>query len=236
MGEEEREEIKSILKDLPHVATTGDSWTAHNRSFIGRQSTGSTPLTCRKRATLAIKEIKLSYNLRLARPRASSPPKLDQVTAPSQTRGRCPHHHANGANYVAAFSNYGSGVGEAEEDATNPDVRGGDQQPKDQEAGERALTSSASPWPLLQQLQWEDSPGCPSIKDAGNAHTVNLLASIDVSQVHTGTVGGPPPFKKTLARAQGLWNLQKRSSTHQPASSKCVLLQRVMDERRPGSS
>lgn len=28
----------------------------------------------------------------------------------------------NGANYVAAFSNYGPGIGEAEEDATNPDV------------------------------------------------------------------------------------------------------------------
>ncbi|KAG0712311.1 Zinc finger BED domain-containing protein 4 [Chionoecetes opilio] len=29
----------------------------------------------------------------------------------------------------------------------------------------------------------------------------------------TGTMGGAAPFKKTLARAQGLWNLQNRSST-----------------------
>ncbi|KAG0705270.1 hypothetical protein GWK47_024527 [Chionoecetes opilio] len=164
MGEEAREEIKSILKDLPHVATTADSWTAHNRSFIGSTVHWIDPTDLsRKMATLAIKEIKVSQT------KGIIATKLDQVNrAFNISRKVVLTTTDNGANYVAAFSNYGSGIGEAEEDATNPDVEEVINSPEDQEGqGGRALTSSASPWPLLQQLQCRTHPGCPSIKDAG---------------------------------------------------------------------
>lgn len=60
MGEETREDIKRMLKDVPHVATTADSWTAHNRAFIGMTVHWIDPSDLsRKMATLAVKEIKV---------------------------------------------------------------------------------------------------------------------------------------------------------------------------------
>ncbi|KAG0723020.1 hypothetical protein GWK47_043427 [Chionoecetes opilio] len=187
MGEEAREEIKSILKDLPHVATTADSWTAHSR---------------------------------LARPRASSPPSWTRSTAPSTSRGRLSSPpRTTGRTTSRPSANYGSGIGEAEEDATNPDVEEVINSPEDQEEQEReGLDIISVTMALAAAAAVQDSPRLPKHQRCrqvkANAHTVNLLASIDVSQVHHWNYGrAAAPFKKTLARAQGLWNLQNRSST-----------------------
>lgn len=45
-----------------------------------------------------------------------------------------------------------------------------------------------------------------------SAHTVNLLATADIGEVNGWNKGNRPPFKKAAAKAQGLWNLQNRSS------------------------
>jgi hypothetical protein len=126
----------------------------------------------------------------------------------------------NGANYVAAFGSYGPGIAEADKEddddeeavtQVNEVINSVEDEEEEQEREglqiidvDRALAAAAT---------IQDSPRLPKHQRC-SAHTVNLLASADVSQVQGWNYGrAAAPFKRTLARAQGLWNLQNRSST-----------------------
>ena len=69
----------------------------------------------------------------------------------------------NGANYVAAFSNYGPGTGEAEEDATNPDVEEVINSPEDQEEEQEreGLDIISVTMALAAEAAVQDSPRLP---------------------------------------------------------------------------
>ncbi|KAG0718732.1 hypothetical protein GWK47_051884 [Chionoecetes opilio] len=105
-------------------------------------------------ATLAIKEIKVSQT------KGIIATKLDQVNrAFNISRKVVLTTTDNGANYVAAFSNYGSGIGEAEEDATNPDVEEVINSPEDQER--EGLDIISVTMALAAAAAVQDSPRLP---------------------------------------------------------------------------
>ncbi|KAG0724227.1 hypothetical protein GWK47_041066 [Chionoecetes opilio] len=135
-----------------HVATTADSWTAH------KKSTGSTPLTCPEDGHPGDQgETSLPDQGHHGHQAGPGQPRLQHLRKVVLTTTD------NGANYVAASATMAPGVGEAEEDATNPDVEEVINSPEDQEEQERegldiisvtmALAAAAAVQGLTQAAQ-----------------------------------------------------------------------------------
>ncbi|KAG0716634.1 hypothetical protein GWK47_009202 [Chionoecetes opilio] len=180
-----------LLYDTSYVATTADSWTAHNRAFIG--------MTChwigqdlrRQHGTLACKEIKEKQtNVVLAQAIFDVHHEFglgNKVVATTTD---------NGANYVAAFKYFGVGnMPVEEEEEQDPEVVVG------QPANLHAQLEEVAPAVVKLPKHYR----C-------GAHTLNLIATADVQSVAEWNQGLRAPFTKAAAKAQGTWNLQNRSS------------------------
>ncbi|KAG0710623.1 hypothetical protein GWK47_022410 [Chionoecetes opilio] len=186
-----KSDLFSMLYDTSYVATTADSWTAHNRAFIG--------MTChwigqdlrRQHGTLACKEIKEKQtNVVLAQAIFDVHHEFglgNKVVATTTD---------NGANYVAAFKYFGVGnMPVEEEEEQDPEVVVG------QPANLHAQLEEVAPAVVKLPKHYR----C-------GAHTLNLIATADVQSVAEWNQGLRAPFTKAAAKAQGTWNLQNRSS------------------------
>ncbi|XP_076058508.1 uncharacterized protein LOC143035524 [Oratosquilla oratoria] len=102
----------------------------------------------------------------------------------------------NGTNYVSAFVNF------AQEDVV---IQPGEDKPDEELADEPQVISMEE---ALDQAD-EAEVSLPKHQRCG-AHTLNLLASEDVSKVPQWNHGGRNIFRRSSAKAQSLWNAQGR--------------------------
>lgn len=67
LGVKAKTDLTNLLHGIQVVATTADSWTAHNRAFVGMTVHWIDPATLeRKSAVLACKEVKVgNFNLKI---------------------------------------------------------------------------------------------------------------------------------------------------------------------------
>jgi hypothetical protein len=78
--EKARGDLINILYSQKTVATTADSWTAHNRAFLGMTVHWIAQDSLqRKKATLACKELKVENNQNIKLINLSLPPKIERV-------------------------------------------------------------------------------------------------------------------------------------------------------------
>ncbi|XP_050708973.1 uncharacterized protein LOC126993880 [Eriocheir sinensis] len=186
-----KSDLSNALYEASYVATTADSWTAHNRAFIGMTCHWIGQNLRRQRGTLACKEIKEKQtNVVLAQAIYDTHQEFglgNKVVATTTD---------NGTNYVAAFKYFGAGdvpvEGEEEQD---PEVVVG------QPANLHAQLKEVVPAMIKLPKHYRCS-----------AHTLNLIATADVHSVPGWNQGFRAPFTKAAAKAQGTWNLQNRSS------------------------
>lgn len=189
-----RKELMSNLKEVSHVATTADSWSAHNRAFLGATVHWIDPQTLeRKKGTLACKELKDKQTKELL---------ANELYAINSdfaiTRKIVATTTDNGANYCAAFSHFGGTQDVPVPAAEDHDPDGGG-------------VDIVDVHDLLEGQEFDaDLPMLPTQRRCA-AHTLNLLATADVRSVQ-GWNQGRHPFIKAAAKAQALWNLHNRSS------------------------
>ncbi|XP_076039256.1 uncharacterized protein LOC143024346 [Oratosquilla oratoria] len=100
----------------------------------------------------------------------------------------------NDTNYVSAFVNF------AQEDVV---IQPGEDKPDEELADEPQVISMEE---ALDQAD-EAEVSLPKHQRCG-AHTLNLLASEDVSKVPQWNHGGRNIFRRSAAKAQSLWNAQ----------------------------
>lgn len=112
MGEEAKAALSKILGRVSYVATTADSWTAHNRSFLGMTVhwVDSTSLK-REKAVLGIKEITVKQSgAYLAKAMIGLHLEFGLSSKVISTTTD------NGSNYVAAFKMSADNREESEEE------------------------------------------------------------------------------------------------------------------------
>ncbi|KAG0723926.1 hypothetical protein GWK47_041696 [Chionoecetes opilio] len=207
-----KSDLFSMLYDTSYVATTADSWTVHNRAFIG--------MTChwigqdlrRQHGTLACKEIKEKQtNVVLAQAIFDVHHEFglgNKVVATTTD---------NGANYVAAFKYFCNA--RTRNKQTNNDGKtlathfGVGNMPVEEEEEQDPEVVVGQPANLHAQLE-EVAPAVVKLPKhyRCGAHTLNLIATADVQSVAEWNQGLRAPFTKAAAKAQGTWNLQNRSS------------------------
>ncbi|KAG0728223.1 hypothetical protein GWK47_032944 [Chionoecetes opilio] len=200
-----KSDLFSMLYDTSYVATTADSWTVHNRAFIG--------MTChwigqdlrRQHGTLACKEIKEKQtNVVLAQAIFDVHHEFglgNKVVATTTD---------NGANYVAAFKYFCNA--RTRNKQTNNDGKtlathfGVGNMPVEEEEEQDPEVVVGQPAKLHAQLE-EVAPAVvklPKHYRCGYAHTLNLIATADVQSVAEWNQGLRAPFTKAAAKAQGL--------------------------------
>ncbi|KAG0719484.1 putative AC9 transposase [Chionoecetes opilio] len=197
-----KKELMSILKEARYVATTADSWSAHHRAFLGCTVHWIDAETLRrKHGTLACKELKSNQTKELL---ANEIYKINSEFG--ITRKIVATTTDNGANYCAAFAHFGDNQDDPL--AVAPEH-------EDPDGGDVAIVSVHDLLEEEVEDEAEDLPKLPTQRRCA-AHTLNLLATTDVSKVVGWNYGtgrqARQPFTKAAAKAQGLWNLHNRSS------------------------
>jgi hypothetical protein len=105
----------------------------------------------------------------------------------------------NGRNYVAAFAHFAGREDGGEEVGPLLHPVGNDDEEDD-----------SATVPVGDALDGEEGvAGMPHHRRCA-AHTVNLMATTDISRVPGWNSGKRAPFTKLAAKAQGLWNCQNR--------------------------
>ncbi|XP_076039229.1 uncharacterized protein LOC143024315 [Oratosquilla oratoria] len=175
-----------------YLATTADSWSSHKRAFIDSTVSWLDKSTLERTiAVLGMKEVKESQTAEYL---ARSLSKLHEDFSIS-SKILCTTTD-NGTNYVSAFVNF------AQEDVV---IQPGEDKPDEELADEPQVISMEE---ALDQAD-EDEVSLPKHQRCG-AHTLNLLASEDVSKVPQWNHGGRNIFRRSAAKAQSLWNAQGR--------------------------
>jgi hypothetical protein len=170
LGEETKVRMESLLDSVSYVATTADSWSSHNRSFLGMTVHWINSVSLkREKAVLGIKEISVRQTadyLAKAVVDLHQDFNLSGKLVSTTTD--------NGANYVAAFKIM---YAEAVEDI-QPVERPIEEDP----AGEEEPVALVGVEEALQAAEGEIQLDLPK-HNRCSAHTVNLLATTDVSEV-----------------------------------------------------
>ena len=203
MGNKVKNEIVQLVSKQDYLATTADSWSSHHRAFVGSTVSWLDKDTLdRKTAVLGIKEVKESQTGQFL---AKSLCQLNEdFNISSKVLSTTTD---NGSNYVSAFVHYGKDhenlvePGAVVED--NPDVELAEH-PRIISV-EEALGQAHTDEALQAEISLPEHQRCA-------AHTINLLASEDVSQVKQWNHGPRNPFRRAAAKAQALWNAQGRRS------------------------
>ena len=197
-----KKELIFVLKEVSYVATTADSWSAHHRAFLGCTVHWIDAKTLsRKHGTLACKELKDKQTKELL---ATELYKINSEFG--ITRKIAATTTDNGASYCAAYDYYGG-------NPADPPFLAPEHQ--DPDGGGVDIVDVYAL--LTEEEEVEDLSQLP-IQRRCAAHTLNLLATSDVSKVvgwnHGSATGrqGRQPFTKAAAKAQALWNLHNRSS------------------------
>ncbi|XP_077380569.1 uncharacterized protein LOC144020710 isoform X1 [Festucalex cinctus] len=171
--------IKKLLSKQKWVATTADSWTVHNRTFLGMTVHWIDRLSLkRKMTTLACRELKVGekdYLLRRVIHDVHQEFAIVQKVAAITTD--------NGANF-----------GEAERK----------REEVEEEAEEEVL---GEPGDVQGRLDGEDADPqitLPTHRRC-SVHTLGLMMSVDINVV----VGWNTRWRKAIAKARHLWKLQK---------------------------
>ncbi|XP_076043797.1 uncharacterized protein LOC143026897 [Oratosquilla oratoria] len=184
MSARAKNEHTQIMSKQDYLATTADSWSSHNRAFIGSTVSWLDKATLeRTTAVLGMKEVKESQTAECLARYLS---KLNEDFSIS-SKILCTTTD-NGTNYVSAFVNF------AQEDVVI--------QPGEELADEPQVISMEE---ALDQAD-EAEVSLPKHQRCG-AH---LLASEDVSKVPQWNHGGRNIFRRSAAKAQSLWNAQGR--------------------------
>ncbi|XP_076028521.1 uncharacterized protein LOC143017620 [Oratosquilla oratoria] len=192
MSDRAKNELTQIMSKQDYLATTADSWSSHNRAFIGSTVSWLDKATLeRTTAVLGMKEVKESQTAEYL---ARSLSKLHEDFSIS-SKILCTTTD-NGTNYVSAFVNF------AQEDVV---IQPGEDKPDEELADEPQVISMEE---ALDQAD-EAEVSLPKHQRCG-AHTLNLLASEDVSKVPQWNHGGRNIFRRSAAKAQSLWNAQGR--------------------------
>lgn len=158
-------ELTQIMSKQDYLATTADSWSSHNRGFIGSTVSWLDKATLeRATAVLGTKEVKRSQTAEYL---ARTLSKLHEVFSIS-SKILCTTTD-NGTNYVSAFVNF------AQEDVV---IQPGEDKPDEELADEHQVISLEEA--LVKANEAEVS--LPQNQRCG-AHNLNLLASEDVSKV-----------------------------------------------------
>lgn len=112
LGEEAKGAMSNLLANVSYVATTADSWSAHNRSFLGMTVHWIDPASLkREKAVLGIKEIVVQQRgTYLARAMMDLHQEFGLSNKVVSTTTD------NGKNYVAAFQMFAGNVEEDEEE------------------------------------------------------------------------------------------------------------------------
>jgi hypothetical protein len=192
------------------VATTADCWTAHNRSFIGMTAHWIESKTReRKQATLACNRVMgrhtfsvLASAMEAVHSKFNIQEKLTRTTTD------------NGSNFVKAFSEFSDspqllpdlpGPDESDEEALPEHINELIEGPGDEEDSVESVE--------VEEILEENSNSEYSlpIHMRCAAHTFNLIATKDSEKALDDT-GYRSISRKTMAKAQALWNLQSRSS------------------------
>ena len=111
----------------------------------------------------------------------------------------------NGANYVSAFSHFGEDPPAAT--ASQLAVIGDNMQPEEEDDGIDLQMNNVDE-ELGEDYQ---DPSLPPHHRC-SAHTLNLLAAVDISAVPGWSTGLRSTWRTATAKAQSLWNMQNRSS------------------------
>ncbi|XP_076038565.1 uncharacterized protein LOC143023828 [Oratosquilla oratoria] len=192
MSARAKNELTQIMSKQDYLATTADSWSSHNWAFIGSTVSWLDKATLeRTTAVLGMKEVKESQTAEYS---ARSLSKLHEDFSIS-SKILCTTTD-NGTNYVSAFVNF------AQEDVV---IQPGEDKPDEELADEPQVISMEE---ALDQAD-EAEVSLPKHQRCG-AHTLNLLASEDVSKVPQWNHGGRNIFRRSAAKAQSLWNAQGR--------------------------
>ncbi|KAG0718858.1 hypothetical protein GWK47_007454 [Chionoecetes opilio] len=196
-----KKELMSILKEARYVATTADagvhtiahSWVA---LCIGLMQKLCAESMARSPARAKVQ------------PDKGAPGKRDlqDHSEFGITRKIVATTTDNGANYCAAFAHFGDNQDDPL--AVAPEH-------EDPDGGDVAIVSVHDLLEEEVEDEAEDLPKLPTQRRCA-AHTLNLLATTDVSKVVGWNYGtgrqARQPFTKAAAKAQGLWNLHNRSS------------------------
>ncbi|KAL7634771.1 UNVERIFIED_CONTAM: hypothetical protein RMT77_015148 [Armadillidium vulgare] len=198
-------DLTNILSKVSYVATTADSWTGHNKSFLGMTVHWINKETLkREKALLACKEMSVSQ------------------TSNNQANNIMDIHQQFGIEHKVVCTTTDNGANFcAVEDQGEPDDKGEIEQLQISEMEdtpeEMVLMSDpdvvrTKPVEIENELEEHDDPGLPKHRRC-ISHTLNILAASDVSKVPQWSSSAKDPFNKTLAKAQALWNAQNRKTT-----------------------
>ncbi|XP_076034188.1 uncharacterized protein LOC143020993 isoform X2 [Oratosquilla oratoria] len=186
-----KSDLCNLLYNTSYVATTADSWAAHNRAFIGMTGHWIGKDLRRQHCTLACREIK---------EKQTSNHLAQVITDIHQEFGLANKVVAtttdNGANYMATFRHFG---------AAEVAVEG-----QEEEDPEVVVDQPGNLHVQLHQVAPEMAVQLPVHYRCG-AHTINLMATVDVQSVPGWNHGPSAPFTKAASKAQATWNLQNRS-------------------------
>lgn len=182
------------------MATTADSWTSHRRCFLGCTVHWIDPITLeRKAATLACRELMEKQTGRVLAMN------LSDIFAEFDISNKITHCTTdNGRNYVSAFEHF------AADTTTRPELT---EEELEEQTDEAIVNSQVVDVSDMLRNRGHDELQLPQHYRC-NAHTLNLLATTDVSKVPEWNTGPRAVFKRPGAKAQALWNLQNRSSVY----------------------
>ena len=195
------------IRDIPWVATTADSWTAHNLSYLGMTAHWIDTVTKkRQRAVLACSRLKghQTFNV-LAEAIINIHYKFhlqDKITRTTTDNGR---------NFVKAFVQFGTEadlVPNCDENLDGSDVDEWMEEAFEEEEPENSIEFIS----LESTMENNKNSGynLPTHMRCA-AHTFNLIASVDVNKA-LGNSNFKGLHRKVTAKAQALWNQQNRSS------------------------
>ena len=170
LGDETKVRLESLLDTISYVSTTADSWSSHNRSFLGMTVHWINGVSLqREKAVLGIKEIKVRQTADYL-----AQALLDLHQEFGLSRGKVVSTTTdNGANYVAAFKKLYADAGAADADAAEP---------VPDAVGDDGALDIVEVEEALQDADAEIQLDLPKHNRCG-AHTVNLMATTDISEV-----------------------------------------------------